>query len=102
MRRINPAQHYAVYYASTSIQLPYVERVPHMRPVFMRDKHQFAIVSLHCISNLSLLSLVLFALSLCLEQVSLKRLPRQPKVGYFLSRDTEPETIQPTPYVDLV
>lgn len=36
------------------------------------------------------------------EKVSLKRLPRQPKVGYFLARESEPETIQPTPYVDLV
>mmetsp|Transcript_20323 Transcript_20323/g.34254 ORF Transcript_20323/g.34254 Transcript_20323/m.34254 type:complete len:160 (+) Transcript_20323:52-531(+) len=36
------------------------------------------------------------------ERVSLKRLPRQPKAGYFLARDEEPETIQPTPYVDLV
>ena len=36
------------------------------------------------------------------ERVSLKRLPTQPKAGYFLSRDVAPETIQPTPYVDLV
>ena len=36
------------------------------------------------------------------ERVSLKRLPRQPKAGYFLARDEEPETIQPTPFVDLV
>ena len=33
---------------------------------------------------------------------SLKRLPTQPKAGYFYSLEDAPETIQPLAYVDLV
>jgi hypothetical protein len=53
-------------------------------------------------SSFVLTDLFLFFLFTNAEQVSLKRLPRQPKLGYFLARGEGPETIQPTPYVDLV
>jgi large subunit ribosomal protein L21e len=36
-----------------------------------------------------------------LPKQSLKRSPRQPKAGYSYKVESEPETIQPLPYVDL-
>ena len=36
------------------------------------------------------------------EKKSLKRENKQPKSGYFYTINSTPETIQPTPYVDLV
>ena len=36
------------------------------------------------------------------ERVNLKRVPGQPKVGYFYKLEAEPETIQPLPFEDLV
>mmetsp|Transcript_12229 Transcript_12229/g.8897 ORF Transcript_12229/g.8897 Transcript_12229/m.8897 type:complete len:161 (+) Transcript_12229:64-546(+) len=36
------------------------------------------------------------------EKKSLKRQNTQPKTGYFYNIENVPETIQPTPYVDLV
>lgn len=37
-----------------------------------------------------------------LERVCLKRQPAQPKKAYFVAKTCEIETIQPTPYIDLV
>lgn len=39
---------------------------------------------------------------LLLERVCLKRQPTQPKKAYFVAKTCEVETIQPTPYIDLV
>ena len=36
------------------------------------------------------------------ERVNLKRQPTLPKKAFFVAVESEPETIQPTPYVDLV
>eukprot|EP01038_Epipyxis_sp_PR26KG_P014749 gene14749-19828_t len=36
------------------------------------------------------------------QKVSLKRVNKQPKTGYFYTLTATPETIQPLPYVDLV
>lgn len=36
------------------------------------------------------------------ERVNLKREPKQPKKAFFVEMQGEPETIQPTPYIDLV
>ncbi|KAJ1438162.1 ribosomal protein L21e-domain-containing protein [Ochromonadaceae sp. CCMP2298] len=35
-------------------------------------------------------------------KANLKRIPKQPKSGYFFGQEEKPETIQPLPYIDLV